>query len=63
MSIPTLEERIAAIQEEIDFMIDARAEQMKETAPGVPIEVLRALITVRGGNCSCRAYKAMIKDD
>jgi hypothetical protein len=52
---PTLEDRISAIREECDKYIDAKAEQLKLDAPGVPIGVLRNILTARTGGCACRA--------
>ena len=59
---PTLMERIQALHEEIDSAVDAAAEEMKKTAKGVPLEVLRGLITTKGGRCKCEVYKRLIEE-
>jgi hypothetical protein len=51
-----LNERIEAIREEIDELIDQRVEAERELAPGVPAGVLRNLITARSGGCACEAW-------
>jgi len=53
---PPLDERIKDIRAEIDAFIDARAAHIKETCEGVPVEVIRNLITARSGGCQCAAY-------
>jgi hypothetical protein len=52
---PTLEDRIRAIREECDTYIDAKAEQLKLEAPGVPLGVLRNILTARTNGCACAA--------
>jgi hypothetical protein len=44
-----LEIRIRQIRAEIDGMIDARAEAVARQSPGVPLEVIRNLLTARTG--------------
>jgi hypothetical protein len=51
---PPLKERIEALRAEIDAFIDALAE--KDAGLGVPVGVLRNLLTARSGGCECRAY-------
>jgi hypothetical protein len=51
----TLKERIEAIRDEIDEIIDARVEAQRPQCPGVPAQVLRNLITNRSGGCHCEA--------
>lgn len=50
-----LAERIAALRAEADAFIDSRAELLKQDAPGIPVAVLRSLITNRAPGCVCRA--------
>lgn len=49
--LPTLPERIAAIREEIDELIDARVEIERAQCPGIPAGVLRNMMTARGCHC------------
>lgn len=51
----SLAERIALLRAETDAFIDARAALLKEDAPGVPVGVLRNLITNRAPGCACQA--------
>src|SRR5207244_2823124 len=44
---PPLDERIKDIRAEIDTIIDARAEALREESPGVPLTVLRNLLIAR----------------
>src|SRR5437870_4332237 len=53
---PPLDERIEKLRAEIDAFIDARAEEVKKTCDGVPVDVIRNLITARGGGCQCQQY-------
>ena len=52
---PPLDERIAALQAEIDKFIDSMTEEERKRIPGVPALVLRNTMT-RGLECQCRAY-------
>lgn len=52
----TLEERVKQIRSEIDTIIDARAEAVARQNPGVPIGVIRNLLTARTGACRCAQY-------
>jgi len=60
---PPLDERIKDTMAEIDAFIDAKAAHIKETCEGVPVEVIRNLITARGGGCQCRTYLEIKKQD
>jgi hypothetical protein len=51
-----LEDRIEGIRAEIDKLIDAKSKAISKESPGVPIDVIRGLITARGGNCQCRQW-------
>jgi hypothetical protein len=53
---PPLEDRITALRAEIDAFIDARAEAMAKESPGVPLLVIRNLITAKGGYCHCEQF-------
>jgi len=52
-----LEDRIRAIQSEIDAHIDQLAKAEHERiGGGVPLPVIRNIITGRTGECQCRQY-------
>ncbi|MGC2813161.1 MAG: hypothetical protein WA303_22695 [Bradyrhizobium sp.] len=51
-----LEIRIGQIRAEIDGMIDARAEAVASHSPGVPLGVIRNLLTARTPGCRCAQY-------
>jgi hypothetical protein len=63
--MPTLtEDRVLALQAEINSYIDARAAELKATdAPLVPLGVLRNILTSRSGGCECRAYLRILEHD
>ena len=56
--IATLEDRIDALRNEIDDEIDRRAAALKETMPGVPVLVVRNILT-RNSDCQCAAFLRM----
>lgn len=53
---PPLEERIRRIRADIDAIIDARAEAVAKQSPGVPLGVIRSLLTARAPTCPCAQY-------
>lgn len=59
---PLTEERVKAIRDEIDAIIDARVVAEATTCPGVPAGVLRNLIT-RGLGCQCAVYLDLMAQD
>jgi hypothetical protein len=52
-----LAERIADFRDELDQFIDSRTEEIRAEAPGVPLQVLRNILTNRAGGCQCQAVK------
>jgi hypothetical protein len=56
MKQKSLAERIREIRAEANAFIDARATELAKSSPGVPLGVLRNLITSRAGGCECRQY-------
>ncbi|MEH2627077.1 hypothetical protein V1292_005132 [Bradyrhizobium sp. AZCC 1719] len=52
---PSLEDRIRQIRAEADAFIDAKAEELAAKTPGVPLQVLRNIITNRSFGCQCQA--------
>jgi hypothetical protein len=53
---PPLEQRIKQIRADIDAIIDARAEAVARESPGVPLGVIRNLLTARAPACRCAQY-------
>lgn len=59
---PALDARLTTTLAEINEFIDARAADVKSRTPGVPVEVIRNLLT--HGLCPCGAYRDIrAKDD
>jgi hypothetical protein len=59
LTVPTLDQRLDAILEELEAVIDARTDEMCADAPGVPRLVIRRLLEAKGGGCACKAFKAL----
>jgi hypothetical protein len=55
-SAQTLEEKIRQLRADIDAIIDARAEAVARESPGVPLGVIRNLLTARAPACPCAQY-------
>jgi hypothetical protein len=53
---PPLEDRIRQIRTDIDAVIDARAQAVAKESPGVPLGVIRNLLTARAPACPCGQY-------
>ena len=53
---PALEERIKQIRADIDAIITAKAEAVARESPGVPLGVVRNLLTARAPACPCAQY-------
>jgi hypothetical protein len=51
-----LDDRIRQIRAEIDALIDAKAEAVAKESPGVPLGVIRKLLTARAPACPCAQY-------
>lgn len=51
-----LESRIRTLRAEIEAVIDAKAQAVASESPGVPIGVIRNLITARAPSCACAQY-------
>ena len=47
----------------IDAMVDARAEAVAKQGPGMPLGVIRNLLTARAGVCRCAQYLDMTGED
>ncbi len=53
---PPLEDRIKQIRADVEAIIDARAETVAKENPGVPVGVIRNLLTARAPACPCSQY-------
>jgi hypothetical protein len=62
--VPTLEERVRALMEELDAILDQIAEERRSKGEGraVPAGWLRMQLNIRGAHCLCRSYLAAIKE-
>jgi len=47
---------------DIDAIIDAKARAVARQSPGVPLGVIRNLLTARAGACSCAQYLEIMAD-
>jgi hypothetical protein len=60
---PRLEDRIRQLRTEIDAVIDARARAVAKESPGVPLGVIRNLLTARAPTCACEQYLQLSRDE
>jgi hypothetical protein len=58
-----LEDRIKQIRADIDAIIDARAEAVAKESPGVPLGVIRNLLTARAPACRCAQYLEIAREE
>ena len=58
---PQLDERISAIRDEINAIIDGRVKEIKIDCPGVPDGSIRRMITAQNTSCECRQYLDLFK--
>ena len=57
--MPPLEQRIREIRADIDTIIDARVQSVASESPGVPLGVIRNLLTARAPACPCAQYLSL----
>ena len=55
-SVPTLEERIRQVRADIETVIEAKVDAVAKESPGVPVGVIRNLLTARAPACPCAQY-------
>lgn len=55
-SATALEQRIRQLRADIDALIDARAKAVARDSPGVPVGVIRNMLTARTPACPCAQY-------
>jgi len=60
---PPLEQRIIQIRADIDAIIDAKVESVAKESPGVPLGVIRNLLTARAPTCRCAQYLEIAGSD
>jgi hypothetical protein len=62
VSVPTLEERVEALMDELEDALEALAAERRPE--GVPQGVIRRLMNAKGfGDCLCRSYLAATEND
>jgi hypothetical protein len=59
---PPLEERITQIRADIEAVVSAKAEAVARESPGVPLGVIRNLLTARAPACPCAQYLELSDD-
>ena len=57
-----LEDRISEIRADINAIIDARAQAVAGENPGVPLGVIRNLLTARAPACACAQYLELSRE-
>jgi hypothetical protein len=57
LAIPSLEERIKALHEEIDELIERQVDISAANVTAIPRGVLRQCLVARAGGCRCEEYK------
>lgn len=55
-SAPTLEQKIRQLRADIDALIDERVKVVAQGSPGVPLGVIRNMLTARAPACACAQY-------
>jgi hypothetical protein len=61
VTTPPLEERLEALQSEIDTIIAELVDRRAAAAPGVPRLVIENIVIGRAGGCKCEALKLVRK--
>jgi hypothetical protein len=61
--VPTLEERVRALMDELNKLLDQIAEERRPKGEsGVPAGWMRMQLDIRGQHCLCKSYLAAIKE-
>lgn len=58
-SQPPLEDRIAAFRRELDGFVLARALEIEQSSPGVPLETIMVMLN-RGSGCQCAVAEQIV---
>lgn len=61
-SATALEQKIRQLRADIDVLIDARAQAVARESPGVPVGVIRNMLTARAPACPCAQYIELFAD-
>ena len=62
-AMPSLEERIKALHEEIDAVIEKHVDISAANVTAIPRETLRRCLVGRAGGCWCEEYKLIRKKE
>jgi len=57
-----LEDRIREIRADINAVVEARAQAVARESPGVPLGVIRNLLTARAPACPCAQYLELSRE-
>jgi hypothetical protein len=60
---PALEQRIKELRSDIDAIIDERARAVAKDTPGVPLGVIKNLLTARAPACPCAQYLQLNREE
>jgi putative N-acetylmannosamine-6-phosphate epimerase len=63
LTIPSLEERIKALHEEIDALIERQVDISAANVTAIPRETLRRCLVGRAGGCRCEEYRLIRKKE
>jgi hypothetical protein len=58
----SIEERIQNLREDIETIINAKVELVAKESPGVPVAVIRNLLTARAPTCACSQYLELARE-
>jgi hypothetical protein len=63
LGVPSLFDRVHALQDEISDLIDSRVHDLAKETYGVPKPVLRAMLMAKGNGACARTYQAMKEEN
>jgi hypothetical protein len=63
LAIPSLEERIKALHEEIEAVIEKHVDISAASVTAIPRETLRRCLVARAGGCRCEEYRLIRKKE
>lgn len=58
-TIPTLEERLAALHDEIEVLLQAHFDAIAKENPGIPRAGIEQRFFMRAGGCRCAAFRIL----
>jgi hypothetical protein len=59
----SLQDRIAALHDEIDQLVAARVQEIASFTPGVPLGVIEQTVFSRAGGCRCAMARLLPQGD